>query len=204
LLVLVCGLGYVAILNTDNTILKYALKPATTAFIILLAVYVMNTGLLAHWLVVVGLFFSLIGDVFLRMPPKWFMHGLAAFLLAHIMYILAFTRKSPWGLIDLGIVLILAVIVALYFNHLRKPVGAAGGLPLQIAVIAYMTVISLMIWRAFATGQPMLMVGSLLFYASDAVLAWMQFEGRFRWGEQFVMLTYYGAQFLFALSLTRV
>src|SRR5574340_1118363 len=40
-----------------------------------------------------GLVFSLIGDVFLMLPPSYFMAGLGAFLVVHIAYIIGFNQS---------------------------------------------------------------------------------------------------------------
>src|SRR5699024_12654713 len=73
-----------------NRIVKDVLKPGTMALIIILAAY--NSALdsaFGMW-VVVALIFSVIGDVFLMLEDKWFVHGLFSFLVAHLVYIEAF------------------------------------------------------------------------------------------------------------------
>src|SRR5690625_7893360 len=37
--------------------------------------------------VVIALLFSVVGDIFLMLEDKWFVHGLASFLVAHLFYI---------------------------------------------------------------------------------------------------------------------
>ena len=74
-----------------NQTLKYIFKPLTTILIIILAIihHSESTNLYGY-LIITGLVFSLIGDVYLMLPIDKFIHGLAAFLIAHIFYIVAF------------------------------------------------------------------------------------------------------------------
>ena len=55
-------------------------------------------------LVLAGLAFSLLGDVALMFPEKWFTAGLVAFLTAHVFYILAF-KPGPGHRVSAGVFL---------------------------------------------------------------------------------------------------
>ena len=68
----------------------YLFKPLT--MVILIASLLPSAGLFAawQWLIVLGLVFSLAGDVFLMLPSDKFIAGLASFLVAHLCYIGAF------------------------------------------------------------------------------------------------------------------
>jgi len=71
----------------------YLCKPLTTAAIIgcaWLAPQPATDGYRA--LVLAGLVFSLAGDVFLMLPRDLFRAGLASFLVAHLLYVAAFSR----------------------------------------------------------------------------------------------------------------
>jgi len=58
-----------------------------------------------------------------------------------------------------------------------------------------------MVVCACATGRPLAIAGALLFYASDATLAWNRFVERHEYGDTAVMVTYHLAQMLLVLSL---
>jgi uncharacterized membrane protein YhhN len=64
-----------------------------------------------------------------------------------------------------------------------------------------MVAISLMVWRALASGNPLMMAGGVLFLTSDSILALRNFGRPFRWADYAVWVTYFVAQFCFALSV---
>jgi uncharacterized membrane protein YhhN len=156
--------------------------------------------------VMAGLVFGLIGDVCLALKGnKAFKAGLVAFLLGHVLYVVAFaglTRPSDW--LALGHLLILGVSLGVFWR-LRPHLGA-----MTIPVGVYVLVISLMLaaaWVAFlnpdlkSTGARALLVGACCFYLSDLFVARerfvrSQFANRL-WG----LPLYYGGQFCIAFSV---
>jgi uncharacterized membrane protein YhhN len=68
-------------------------------------------------------------------------------------------------------------------------------------VLAYLVVISAMAMTAWATREPWLIVAAMLFFASDAVLAWDRFVTSRRAAPLVVMVTYHSAQACFVLWL---
>ena len=96
--------GFVfVILNTfalwrKNRKLEGFVKPAAMVFLIIGVIgFGIQLGAFPTRLIffIAGMFFCLIGDIFLFLPPeKYFQKGLAAFLLGHVGYILGF----GWGL----------------------------------------------------------------------------------------------------------
>ena len=121
---------------------------------------------------------SAVGDVALLWDSnRAFMVGLAAFLLAHIAYVIAFLGVAVWS----PHVAVVAVIVTASSLLLLRATwkGAAG---LHAATIAYAVVISAMVVTAWATiGGPLAMapvaaVGAVLFYISDSSLALNRFR----------------------------
>lgn len=184
---------------------KYILKPGTMALIILLAALGLDSsGDYGKW-IIVGLVFSVFGDIFLMLQKDYFKQGLASFFIAHLLYIAAFMLALPStgsGQIMYGTILV--VIGAGYLAFLFGPVKKEGGMGLFAAVTFYVAVISFMVYEAIVTGEGILIVAALLFYVSDAVLAYDKFARSFRAAEYIVMITYFGAQLLFALSLHQV
>ena len=85
------------------------------------------------------------------------------------------------------------------------PRGVAGARRHDAAlagpVVVYMVVISAMVVAAFGSTIAVAVAGALLFYASDATLAWNRFVQPFRWGNLAVMVTYHLGQAGLALSL---
>lgn len=130
----------------------------------------------AAW-IAAGLLLSALGDVLLEASPALFVPGLVAFLLAHVCYVGAFLgRTRALHLVRLGIV---AGFTWGAFSVLAPHLGAMRG-----PVIAYVIVISAMLWRAAAqigedpTGnlRPLLAtVGAAIFAISDIMVAWSRF-----------------------------
>lgn len=153
-----------------------------------------------------GLALSLAGDVFLMLPPRYFLAGLVAFLLGHVAYIAAFNAN---GLPPLEAALLAAVPVALAALWITRRVLAglkAGGRPrLRGPVVAYIVVISLMVVSALATlarpdwmgGAAVLAsIGALLFMLSDTLLAWDRFVQPLPNGRLMNITTYHVGQLL--------
>ena len=62
-----------------------------------------------------ALVLSLIGDVFLLLPKRFFLPGLVMFLLAHVSFLIGFTDRSlPLNWISL--VIFVVVAVAIFFD----------------------------------------------------------------------------------------
>ncbi len=186
----------------------YIAKPLSTLIVIAVAMLSLlepthnpfyTTGVL------VGLFFSLGGDVALMFPerPRAFLVGLVLFLIAHIAYTVVFTtlgRFSPWDV--LSALLLLAAGVGFY-RLIRAGLG-----PLKGPVIGYMLVISVMVHRAlstlaspvFPTGSAlMIAAGALLFYLSDVILAANRFWRPWKY-HHWSLALYYSGQLLLALT----
>jgi uncharacterized membrane protein YhhN len=153
---------------------------------------------IAFWLLMSGLFFSMVGDVFLLTEQR-FIPGLIAFLIAHLCYIALFTRQAPWFANKTALVCCLGV-GALIFSYLYS-----HGLPpaMQLPVATYVIVIAVMsaqaIGRAHILHTPAarcVAVGALSFMVSDTVLALNKFSFAVPYSFAAVLGTYYLAQWL--------
>ena len=147
-------------------------------------------------LIIVGLIFCMIGDYTLQ----WFIVGLTSFLIGHIFYIFAFTstneRKVPtWAKIALSAY---GVIMGAW---IAGTVFTSGETVLAVAVLAYIFVIFMMGWTSIRTGSTLALIGALLFIASDSYLAINKFVMPLPYSHVVIMLTYYSAQLLIALSI---
>ena len=72
---------------------------------------------------------------------------------------------------------------------------------MALAAGLYVTAISLMVLAAVGTRQPILLVGALLFYLSDAILAWNRFVRPLPGANLGVMSAYFAGQYLIAVSV---
>ena len=163
---------------------EYVAKPAALAALIEYAV----AGSAASAWLVAALALSLAGDVLLMLPFDLFVPGLAAFLLAHVAYVVAFASPALSTLILLAPVAVVAVPLA------ARVVGAIDERSLRPPVIAYVAVLSVMVASALAYGAVAAACGAVLFMASDALIAWNRFVRRLAWAPVVIMVTYHLGQ----------
>jgi uncharacterized membrane protein YhhN len=185
----------------------YVLKPISTLLVIAVAALSFLTpGVQPPYTlwVLLGLFLSLGGDVALMFQSdRAFRNGLLLFLLAHIVYSIAFTVPNgfhPQDLITGAGLLVLAVAIYLY---LQPGLGKMKGpVLLYIVVICFMVnrAVSTFFGEAFTTTQIWLIsLGAILFMASDLVLAANRFRHPFK-ANRLSLFLYYGGQLFIALS----
>jgi len=182
----------------ENNLLQYIFKPLTMLAIILLAI--LNISLpptVYQKMIVIGLIFSTVGDVFL-IDSKRFIQGLINFLLAHICFIIAFfsTPNLPSAIFYLAYVIF---FLSILWKHLDN---------LKIPVIVYSFALALMSWfalsRYFGLNDDKSLfafLGSISFVASDSLLAFNKFKSSLPFAEILILSTYFLAQWLIALSV---
>ncbi len=183
--------------------LKYIFKPLTTILIIVLALsQQVNVEETYKYLIVVALLFSLAGDIFLMLPSDKFIQGLASFLIAHVFYIMAFT--SGFGPYLEWPYLIPAAIYAVLFLWVLLPKTGK----LKVPVLIYSLVLLVFLWQAIGrffyladNSSLYILIGSILFVASDSVLAYVRFVKSYKFSEAFILSTYWAAQIFLALSI---
>ena len=153
-----------------------------------------------------GLVLSLAGDIFLLFSNRFFLPGLAAFLLAHLATLVGLTREplaASWTL-ALPVVLIGGVFGVLN-GMIRTGLKQKGEINMQAPVMVYASIISVMWLMAISTlfrpiWQPiaaiMVSLGAGLFFVSDSILAFNRFVRPTRHGNLLVMVSYLLAQIL--------
>jgi len=183
--------------------LVYIFKPIATVLLILIALllWIYDRSTYAQW-IVVGLIFALLGDVLLMWPNQHFLAGLAAFLVTHAAYLVAFTRdcKFPARLA----VWFAYVVAAIACYVLLLPTLPRG---LRIPVAAYAILLSTMAGQAMGrflvlkTGYAWrAALGALFFLLSDLLLAFDRFRGPLVWSTVLILVPYYVGQWLIASS----
>jgi uncharacterized membrane protein YhhN len=186
----------------DNKALEYVCKPAVMVALAGVAVALHPTvGGRREWFVV-AVVLSMLGDVFLMLPRDLFVAGLASFLLAHLAYVVGFRidggSAAAWagaavGVLAVDVVLARPVLVAVRRDHPD----------LTVPVVVYMLVISAMVSAAVATGVALAIVGAVLFFASDTLIAWNRFVRPQPWMPLAIIVTYHLGQTGLVLSLAR-
>lgn len=183
--------------------LIYVAKPlATIAALMLAALTKVPVSPRYRALISAGLAASLAGDVFLMLPGDRFIAGLASFLVAHLLYIAAFASEKG-GLRNPAATTTVGLFAVAMLAFLWPDLGA-----LRAPVAAYVTVIAVMGWQAFARwgrspGAELAALGAMSFLVSDSALAIGRFRGDFAGGTALVLVTYWLAQWLIARSVTR-
>lgn len=177
-------------------------KPLTILFIIAFALSIIHDWQSKYVLgVLIALFLSLMGDVFLMLSETKFKHGLFAFFLAHIFYSFAFIQNvySFNYFVLIGAVLFSSFVLML----LGKSVGKY-----RVYVMIYVAAITVMLWLAinrylvFPDNTTLfVMLGAVLFVISDTVLAYKKFKNGNPKLEYIILNSYFAAQLLFTLSL---
>ena len=186
---------------TGNRRVEVVAKPLTLVVLIVVALLIDPASGSARALIVVGLTLSLIGDVFLLADsPKTFLGGLVSFLAGQIAYIAAFAavgisiHRSVIGAVVVGLGVVTVGIRIFKGMQSTEPA-------MTVPVLAYMVVISMMVIAAFGSGLWIGAGGAVLFYLSDAAIAWTRFVRAERHGRLFVMVTYHLAQLSIVASI---
>ncbi|MDO9377477.1 MAG: lysoplasmalogenase [Nocardioidaceae bacterium] len=183
--------------------LELLAKPATLLALVGVALAIDPVDGTARGWLVAALALCLLGDVLLVLPRDAFVPGLAAFLLGHLAYVVAFwPLASSWVGGAAALVVAASSSLAVLPGALRGA-RAEGGAPLAGAVTGYVVVIAAMATVAGASGSAWGWAGGVLFVASDALLAWSRFVRPLAHGHLAVMVTYHLAQVSLVLAFVR-
>ncbi len=177
------------------------LKAITTILIVLVPILFSKPNQKKYKnLIVFGLVFCLIGDVFL-LDNDYFIAGLASFLIGHLIFTYAFLSLKGFQK-KYGIFSILLLIGITYFMYLRPYLGE-----ITIPVAIYILVIVLMNWQALGLyalekNKAFLMIslGAILFLISDSILAYDKFKEPFSFAGILILSTYWAAISMFSYS----
>ena len=187
-------------LGWDTLALLAKPMPVLCLLAFLLPVHNRDAALIAG-----GLVLSALGDVLLEASPALFLPGLVAFLLAHVAYVVAYLGRT--SRLQLTRLMPVVLFSGAAFHVLDPHLGAMRG-----PVIAYMVVISMMLWRATAQIgadgtcglRPWLAtIGAWLFAVSDLMVAWSRFVDPEAGLQVPLLLLYWAGQTAIASSTRR-
>lgn len=157
--------------------------------------------------IMLGLLLSALGDILLEYSEATFVLGLAAFLLGHVAYIVAFLQDTRKLHPFYGAAAYAYGFLAAVFLMTTGDLGGMIG-----PVYLYILIITTMLWRAAARlDVPTLprfsalagLIGAILFVTSDSLLAFRLFGTPIQLGGAAVMVTYWLGQLGIALSAWR-
>jgi len=149
-------------------------------------------------LIIIALIFCAFGDYTIQ----WFIIGLSCFLVGHLFYIRAFLSTKETSS-PLWITICLSIYGVAMMIWIGGSLFKEENYILALAVVLYIIVILIMGWSSFRTGSKLAIFGALLFIISDSILAINKFMFPVTYSHQLIMLTYYGAQILIALSISK-
>ncbi len=184
--------------------IEYAAKPATLALLFAWVAVQSQLQGIALWFGL-GLLFSLAGDIFLMFSDRWFIPGLVAFLLAHLMYIAGFNIPLPnvSPLWSIGLAVVLALSAARLLRRITAGLASKGLQRLAGPVLLYGMVITLMLLSAWltllrqdwsASASLLASTGAVLFFFSDVILAWNKFVNPLQHGRLINIIAYHLGQ----------
>ena len=163
-------------------------------------------------LLISSLFFAWLGDIFLLNPTNrlLFIMGLSSFLIAHLFYIIIFTKQFKYYTHNCDklinglriVILVIAIIfykfIHIYFFSLIIP-----------ATIYMIVVLSMFISATFrnindsVNSYYLVVIGALLFLLSDMLLSITQFYNHFYLDNLYIILTYMMAQLLIVCNIVK-
>ena len=186
----------------------YFMKPISTILVIItcfLSFFYVGSGFLFTLSILLGLFFSFWGDVALMFQerPAYFRAGLIFFLLAHLVYGGAFiyfservVQLAPIAALFLGLGTAIYLLLLPGLGKMKIPVG------IYILIISFMAAaaVSMLVSKEITSQTSILVAaGSILFYASDVILALNRFRFPMKYN-RLSLIPYYAGQFLIAVS----
>ena len=180
--------------------LEYVTKPGFMLGLILVAAVLQPASPAERIFFIVALVLGLVSDVFLMLPRDLFLAGLVAALVEHLAYISGFrTRELHVVWLIVAAVIALAS-VAVFLPPIIRAVRATHR-SLAVPVLAYVAVFVVMVASAGGTGSLVALAGGLLFFYSDAVLAWNRFVRPLPSGRVLNIVPYHLGEALLVLSL---
>ncbi len=195
--------------HSEYAFLHYYFKPAIVTSLILFfwsQTKYLNKGL--RTLVSLALVFSLIGDIllmFVERSPNFFLFGLVSFLMAHIIYVIGFSKQRNKTLRPFGIIVLLLVYASGLFYLLKSGLNE-----MLIPVIAYMLVILSMATMAYLRkgkvsnlSYYLVLIGAIFFLVSDSILALNKFYEPQLYSSISIMLTYALAQYFIVVGILK-
>ena len=187
---------------TQNKTIEMIFKPLLMTTLAI--VYLVSVKKPSFWLLS-ALFFSFWGDVFLLDKANFFVFGLASFLLAHVIYIKITTdflyKDLTVKMITSAIpfVLLFVVLLGLIYDNLGDmllPVIVYG-----VTISTFGTAALLNYRQQKTTANSWLLLGAILFIASDSLIALNNFYTPKRLFDIAIIVLYIVSQYLIVKAI---
>lgn len=204
---LAASVAYFGLMQTERSVVRTLAKTVCFSLLSFLPLTYLSVvpdhiaGLIALSL---ALFLSAVGDMFLALGDerKFFVAGLSAFLLAHVVYIVGFVPFIEVPSLERVMLVVVCAAAALSLvARLWPQLGA-----LRLPVLAYFGIIMVMVGGSLAIPMASfwLPVGAVIFAVSDSLIAVRKFMAPFAFVNELVWGTYVVAQFLITGSMLEI
>jgi uncharacterized membrane protein YhhN len=185
--------------------IEFITKPGV--ILALISWLIVNGGYQGYLLFfLIGLVFSLVGDIYFMLPKGKFLAGLVFFLFTNIAYTIGFNNTiSQFSIAGLILLILVGMNALLISRHIISELVAQGDKNLRIPVIVYTFAIMIMVvsayhtlirpnaeWKPFAA--IIVSFGATCFFLSDSLLAWNKFVTQTPHASILIMITYHLAQ----------
>lgn len=159
----------------------------------------------------IGLIFGMIGDILLNLRyvfpkhgQKIFLSGILAFLIGHIMYLIALIPRARhlWLFVIIGVIAAAGLLAYIFKTmEVKKAFKIFGVFYLGAVFVMCSIAIGIAIFNP-SQGSLVFAIGAILFTASDVVLIFNTFSGVTRFSLRIINLSlYYIGQMLIAYSM---
>ena len=195
--------------STDFSTMHYVCKPAIVlALLIFFWSHSTMQNKSSRFLMASALLFSLLGDIllmFVNLGSHYFLFGLIAFLIAHIMYSIAFAKGRNKSMNPVGFIAILMLYGGGLFYLLNSRLhNMLLPVMLYMLIILTMTIFAyLRQGRTVKLSYQFVLLGAFLFLVSDSILALNKFYKPLAYSNITIMLTYALAQYFIVIGMLK-
>ena len=206
---IIISMIYLFLVGLGKTDITCYLKPFLVPFLFF-SVVKFEEFLTKKWLLI-ALLFSWMGDVILLFADKgelFFVFGLVAFLIAHIVFIVLFINQEAlvihkqqnfywlgFGLVLLYLFGMLSILLPT-LGSLKLPVGIYA---MTISLMLIETIKGYFNWQQ--KSKTFILIGAIFFVLSDSLLAFNKFYCAFSGATLFIMITYLIAQYAIVIGV---
>ncbi|MDM2942883.1 lysoplasmalogenase [Citrobacter sp. Cm038] len=180
---------------------RWVFKPLTLLLLLLLAWQAPMFNAVSY-LVLAGLFASLLGDALTLLPRQRLLYAVGAFFLSHLLYTIYFASQMTlsffWPL-PLVLLVIGALLIAVIWTRLEE---------LRLAICTFIGITLMMVWMAgelwfFRPTAPALsaFMGAALLFVGNIVWLGSHYRCRFRADNAIAAACYFAGHFLIVRSL---
>ncbi len=206
------GIAFIALETIGAVWTGIAVKSLIIPLLIWLYLrFIRGQGNRFHSLIITALIFSWLGDVTLQLTQfkeSYFMIGVGCFLIAQLIYMLAFFITAGKNILFFRKVYLIIPVILYGWGMLWLLSDGLGDMKLPVTV--YTVIILTMLLAAInrekkVNRQSFLLVlaGAIIFILSDSILAINKFAQPFELGRIASMSSYITAQYLIVIGCTR-